>query len=137
MGSRDASKPTDIDRHVGKRIRLRRTLIGMSQEKLAQCLNITFQQVQKYEGGNNRVSASRLFDVAKIMDVPVGFFFDEMAAGVVQEQTPPEEDYLSRRETLELIRAYYKIEDPQLRKRIFELVKSASGAVETEKKKSA
>ncbi len=128
--------PNPIDIHVGSRIRLRRTLLGMSQEKLAEAIGLTFQQVQKYERGANRVGSSRLFDLSRVLNVPVAYFFDEMAPGV-QEKTPSklmglatpstpkyEPDPMARRETLELVRAYYKIAEPAVRKRIFELTKS-------------
>jgi len=142
---RMASKgfPNPIDVHVGNRIRLRRTLLGISQTTLAEALGLTFQQVQKYESGANRVSSSRLYDVARILDVPLSYFFEEMSAGV-SAQTPSElmrtkqrpenlqeKDPLARRETLEFVRAYYKIEDPAVRKRVFELTKAvAKGAAE-------
>ena len=141
---RMASKgfPNPIDVHVGNRIRLRRTLLGISQTTLAEGLGLTFQQVQKYERGANRVSSSRLFDTARVLDVPLSYFFDEMAAGL-QEQTPSklmiskklpkvdhEPDPLARRETLELVRAYYKIEDLAVRKRVFELTKAVAKAID-------
>jgi transcriptional regulator with XRE-family HTH domain len=137
---RMASKgfPNPIDVHVGARIRLRRTLLGISQTKLAEPIGLTFQQVQKYESGANRVSSSRLYDAARILDVPLSYFFDEMPAGV-SAQTPsvlmrtkrrpdidPEKDPLARRETLEFVRAYYKIADPAVRKRVFELTKAVA-----------
>jgi len=135
--------PNPIDVHVGSRIRLRRTLLGMSQERLAEAMGLTFQQVQKYEKGANRVSSSRLYDLARILDVPLSYFFEQMSAGV-SAQTPSalmrtktrlendhEQDRLARRETLELVRAYYKIGDPAVRKRVFELTKAvAKGAAE-------
>jgi transcriptional regulator with XRE-family HTH domain len=140
---RMASKgfPNPIDVHVGSRIRLRRTLLGISQERLADAIGLTFQQVQKYEKGANRVSSSRLVDLANALDVAVPYFFDEMSAGV-SAQTPSElmrtkqrpeidqeQDPLAKRETLEFVRAYYKIEDPAVRKRVFELTKAvAKGA---------
>ncbi len=125
------SKPNLIDIHVGGRVRLRRTLLGMSQEKLAQPLGLTFQQIQKYERGANRIGSSRLFKLSQILDVPVSFFFD----GMTEETTttggaaPPEDpscpDTLTKRETLELVRAYYRIPDERLRRKVFELVKAA------------
>src|ERR1700757_1455901 len=78
MGSDRETRPSPIDIHVGSRIRLRRTLLGMSQERLGESLSLTFQQVQKYERGLNRVGASRLFDLSRVLDVPVSFFFDDM-----------------------------------------------------------
>jgi transcriptional regulator with XRE-family HTH domain len=132
-------RPSPIDVHVGGRVRLRRTLMGMSQERLGEALGLTFQQVQKYERGVNRIGASRLFDLARVLDVPIGFFFDDMpdgvggtasglprrsAAGFADAQDSFEDDALHRRETLELVRAYYRITDPAVRKRVFDLIKS-------------
>jgi transcriptional regulator with XRE-family HTH domain len=134
MASRGYPNPIDV--HVGSRIRLRRTLLGMSQEKLGEAIGLTFQQVQKYERGANRVGSSRLFDLARVLDVPVSYFFEDMSASVQEKSpsklmgvaAPPEPEYepdpMAKRETLELVRAYYKITDPQVRKRIFELTKS-------------
>ncbi len=127
-----------IDMHVGKRVRLRRTLLGMSQEQLGAELNITFQQVQKYERGVNRISASRLWDISQILDVPISYFFDDMSENtmrssprwvsrgdVMDAMTSQQlKDPMARRETLELVRAYYTIEKPAVRKRIAEMVKS-------------
>lgn len=138
---RMASKgfPNPIDVHVGARIRLRRTLLGISQTALAEMIGLTFQQVQKYEKGNNRVSSSRLVDVANALDVSLSYFFEEMSAGVkaqspaelVKTNKRPEFDEkndppMARRETLELVRAYYKIQDPAVRKRLRELVGAVS-----------
>ncbi|MBB4211101.1 transcriptional regulator [Rhodothalassium salexigens] len=130
------ANPDPIDVHVGSRVRLRRTLLGMSQEKLGTALGLTFQQIQKYERGANRIGSSRLYRIARILEVPVSFFFDDMPEQIVTTQPglaeePPEPfetDYLSRRETLELVRAYYRIEDPKLRKRFFELLRSVAYA---------
>ena len=128
--------PNPIDVHVGGRVRLRRTLLGMSQEKLAEAIGLTFQQVQKYERGANRIGSSRLFDLARILDVPVSYFFEDMSATVAArtpsrlrglgeaKPEPFEPDPMAKRETLELVRAYYRIIDPQVRKRIFELTKA-------------
>lgn len=124
--------PNPVDVHVGTRIRQRRTLLGMSQEKLGKAVNLTFQQIQKYERGANRVGASRLFQLSRILDVPVSYFFDEMTGAVenIERNDQETEDYksdpLSRRETLELVRAYYRIDNVRVRKRIFELVKSVA-----------
>lgn len=128
------SHPNPVDVHVGSRVRLRRTLLGMSQEKLGKAVSLTFQQIQKYERGANRIGSSRLYQLATILDVPVSFFFDGVedrldraAAGVAEsDQATFESDQFSRRETLELVRAYYRITDPTVRKKIFELVKSVS-----------
>lgn len=120
------SSPDPVDIHVGARVRLRRTLLGMSQEKLGKALGLTFQQVQKYERGANRIGSSRLFQLSKILDVSVSFFFDEMTTDTTKKADGMAEgnkqvfevDKLSRRETLELVRAYYKITDPSVRKKI-------------------
>lgn len=130
------STPDPVDVHVGSRVRLRRTLLGMSQEKLGQALGLTFQQVQKYERGANRIGSSRLYQLSQILDVPISFFFDDMAMeagspapGLAQPPSPPFEDqHLIKRETLELVRAYYRITDPGIRKRIFDLVKAVAAA---------
>ncbi len=135
--------PNPIDVHVGSRVRLRRTLLGMSQEKLGQAIGLTFQQVQKYERGANRIGASRLFDLSRVLDVPVSFFFDDMPPEVAktpaQKYFTPDEvpdtqevDPLAKRETLELVRAYYKVVDPQVRKRVFELVKALANAADSD-----
>ncbi len=138
VGSDREGRPSPIDVHVGSRIRLRRTLMGMSQERLGEALGLTFQQVQKYERGVNRVGASRLFDLSRVLDVPISFFFDDMpdslagqvggtsrrGSGLSETQEGFGDDTLNRRETLELVRAYYRITDPSIRKRVFELIKS-------------
>ncbi|MBB6254911.1 helix-turn-helix domain-containing protein [Nitrospirillum iridis] len=129
-------KPNPIDVHVGSRVRLRRTLLGMSQEKLGEAIGLTFQQVQKYERGANRIGASRLFDLSRVLDVPVSFFFDDMAGDtpgdVVDEVLSPDmgfdADPMAKRETLELVRAYYRISDPAVRKRLFELTKAVANS---------
>lgn len=137
-------RPRPVDAHVGSRVRLRRTMLGMSQEKLGNAIGLTFQQVQKYERGTNRIGSSRLYELSKVLDVPVSFFFDDMppeieaTVGVHKpinfgEDGPVyEADTLAKRETLELVRAYYKIRSPKVRKRIFELTKSIARAEETE-----
>ncbi len=130
-----AANPKAVDAHVGSRVRLRRTLLGMSQEKLGQAVGLTFQQIQKYERGTNRIGSSRLYQFSQILDVPVSFFFDDMPAevagrapGLGEGSTDAfETDKLARRETLELVRAYYRIPDPGVRKRVFELVKAVAG----------
>ncbi len=157
--------PNPVDIHVGARLRFRRNLVGMSQEQLGRATGLTFQQIQKYERGANRMGASRLFQIARILDVPVSWFFDEMSQGVVesprlrgfgesgqknlpgaparpgpeaelsqiQAQTASsttrgsaDADLLQRRETLELIRAYYRITDANQRRKVFDLIKSMS-----------
>jgi transcriptional regulator with XRE-family HTH domain len=139
-----ADKPNPIDIHVGHRLRLRRTLLGMSQERLAHLLGLTFQQIQKYERGVNRIGSSRLYELGQILHVPVSFFFDAMpesddraqallapglAPGLAEEAATFTFDddrglALDKRETLELVRAYNRIPDPAVRKRLFELAKA-------------
>lgn len=133
---RRTGKPNPVDVHVGSRVRLRRTLLGLSQEKLGDALGLTFQQVQKYERGANRIGASRLFDLSRVLDVPVSFFFDDMTPEATERKPVVEIDIdemsqngfdvdpMARRETLELVRAYYRIKDPLVRKRVFELAKA-------------
>lgn len=129
-----------IDVHVGNRIRLRRQLLGLSQEKLAEMLGLTFQQVQKYERGMNRVGASRLWDIGKVLSVPVNFFYEDMDEEVAKQSprmfslpdstplTLAEEtenfdvDPMHRQETIELVKAYYKIPNRQAAKHMFELI---------------
>src|ERR1700761_7379014 len=108
--------PNPIDVHVGSRVRLRRTLLGMSQEKLGEAIGLTFQQVQKYERGANRIGASRLWDLSGVLDCPVSFFFEEMDTSAASQQKKTDipantdiGDPMSRRETLDLVRAYYRI----------------------------
>ncbi len=121
--------PDPVDVHVGKRLRQRRTLLGMSQEKLAQAFGVSFQQVQKYERGANRISASRLYLLTKILDVPVTYFFEGLPtvtptqADTEAADTP---DRMTSRETLELVRAYYRISDPVVRKRLVDLARALS-----------
>ncbi len=131
-----APDPTEVDTHVGARIKLRRSLLGFSQEKLGERLGLTFQQIQKYERGVNRVSASRLHDLGRVLDVPVSFFFDGMGGGAgvsaagasgfaeAQDAFGLSSDVLSRKETLDLIGAYWRITDPDQRRRVLDLVKS-------------
>ena len=132
-------KPNPVDVHVGSRVRLRRTLLGLSQEKLGEAIGLTFQQVQKYERGANRIGASRLFDLSRVLDVPIGYFFedmsDEVAArsprqirGLAQVPAAYEPDPMAKRETLELVRAYYRIRAPKVRKRLFEMTKALAAA---------
>lgn len=136
--------PRPVDIHVGRRVRLRRTLLGLSQEKLGDAVGLTFQQIQKYERGANRIGSSRLFELSRILDVPVSFFFDDMPEEIKaregrvggglsdQAQVTFEPDPLARRETLELVRAYYRITDSKVRKRLFELAKALANASDSE-----
>jgi transcriptional regulator with XRE-family HTH domain len=143
-GRRKSDRPHPIDVHVGSRVRLRRNMLGLSQEKLGEAIGLTFQQVQKYERGANRIGASRLLELSRVLDVPVSFFFDDtdpvrapaIPAGF--EEAPQEgfdSDPMRKRETIELIGAYYDIENTAVRRRLFDLAKAlaagASSAAET------
>ena len=114
-----------VDVHVGKRIRHRRWMIGMTQQQLADKVGIKFQQIQKYETGMNRVSASRLWDIAQAVDVPVSFFFEGLHEGQVVD--PIAGDILADKEALQLVRAYYAMPAAQ-RRQIFELARVLSDA---------
>lgn len=115
-----------VDVHVGKRIRHRRWMIGMTQQQLAERVGIKFQQIQKYETGMNRVSASRLWDIAQVVDVPVSFFFEGLTEGQTDKQDV-EGDILADKEALQLVRAYYAMPEAQ-RRQIFELARVLSDA---------
>ncbi len=129
--SDNVKKPNPIDIHVGSRVRLRRTMLGQSQEKLGNALGITFQQIQKYEKGANRIGASRLQQIANVLTVPVAFFFEDAPSGTQSVTGMGEEnsttyvvDFLSSSEGLQLNRAFVKISDPKVRRKIVDLVKS-------------
>jgi transcriptional regulator with XRE-family HTH domain len=132
---RSRGEPDPVDVHVGSRIRLRRILLGKSQEAVATQIGVSFQQLQKYESGANRVSASRLFDLAHILRVPISFFFEEMP----QDLSPSEdsgigtladfgegtsEHVMNNRMTLDLIRDFYRIEDPRQRRCVLDLIRA-------------
>lgn len=137
--------PNPVDRHVGSRVRMRRILLGMSQEKLGEALGLTFQQVQKYEKGTNRIGASRLQQISKTLNVPPAFFFDGAPAldegangahvqtGVAED--PPSStfvfDFIATAEGLALNKAFARIQDPKVRKRIIDLVSSLAGDEES------
>ena len=116
-----------VDVHVGKRVRHRRWLIGMTQQQLAQQVGIKFQQIQKYETGANRISASRLWDIAEALDVPVSFFFEGLEetqkSGSEKKSVPA--DLMGDKEALDLVRSYYAIPENQ-RRRLFELARVLS-----------
>lgn len=132
-GRQKSDKPNPVDVQVGARVRLRRNMLGLSQEKLGEAIGLTFQQVQKYERGANRIGASRLHELSRVLDVPVSFFFDDtdpvrapaIPGGFAE---PPveafESDPLRRRESVELIEAYYTIDDAAVRRRLFDLAKA-------------
>ena len=139
-GRTPTGQPNPIDVHVGNRIRLRRTLLGLSQEKLASLLGLTFQQVQKYERGMNRVGASRLWDIGKVLEVPIEFFYEDMDSNVAkqsprtfslpddklnfleEEQATFDSDPMNRQETIELVKAYYKIPNRKAAKHLYDLI---------------
>lgn len=132
-----------IDLHVGNRLRTRRTLLGLSQTVLAEAIGLTFQQVQKYERGANRISASRLYDLSQVLGVDMAYFFDEMDQAT-KKASPAQvgrrksaqssktdignDDPLHKRETLELVRAYYRISDPGIRTQLRKLIESTATA---------
>jgi transcriptional regulator with XRE-family HTH domain len=126
-------KANPIDAQVGNRVRIRRMLIGMSQERLGDLLGLTFQQVQKYEKGVNRIGAGRLFEIARILGVPIDFFYDGVAAATEGrgETAPPVMEFVSSGEGLQLSLAFMKIKDPKVRKRVLDLVKSLADEEET------
>ena len=143
-GRIDDNLPNPVDIHVGKRIRLRRTILHITQQQMAEMLGLTFQQVQKYEKGMNRVGASRLWDISRVLEVPMDFFFEDMDASVAS-QSPRminrplsgadfvgenhkglEIDPMKKEETLKLIRAYYKITNRAIAKQMFDLMISLS-----------
>lgn len=132
---RGSRRANPIDVHVGGRVRLRRMLLGMSQEKLGEHLGLTFQQIQKYEKGINRIGASRLFDLSQVLGVPVQFFYEELAiagsAGAQGFGERPAENYavefLGSREGLELNKAFARITDPRVRRSIVDLVRAFAG----------
>lgn len=130
-------RPTPVDGHVGSRIRARRLILGMSQQKLAAALGISFQQLQKNERGSNRIACSRLVDLSKALDVPVQFFFDEMPTAIQKiargERFKPlstenvDLNQMATAETLKLVRAYYAIKSPRVRKQVMELARALDG----------
>ena len=129
-------RSTPIDGYVGSRVRQRRLLLGMSQETLGKALGITFQQIQKYEHGSNRIGASRLFTLSKVLNVPIAFFFEDMpkalvaagskAKGLSKTPAPFETDPMATSETAKLVRAYYGIEDETKRRKLLMLIRSMS-----------
>lgn len=112
-----------VDAHVGKRIRHRRWMVGMTQQQLAEKVGIKFQQIQKYETGMNRVSASRLWDIAEALSVPISFFFDGLAGAEPQVAG----DLMGDKEAAELVRSYFAIPEQQ-RRRLFDLARVLSDA---------
>ncbi len=134
---KQVSRSGPIDIHVGSRLRLRRHLLGLTLQTLAKAVGVTYQQLQKYERGVNRIGAGRLFNLSRVLDVPVSFFFEDLspaAAGAGKKrrargfsEAPAaalDSDVLNKRETGELIRAYYRVKDPRLRKRVLDLLQA-------------
>jgi transcriptional regulator with XRE-family HTH domain len=129
-------KPDQIDVHVGTRVRYRRMIIGMSQEKLGERMNLTFQQIQKYEKGTNRIGASRLYQLSKILDVPIDYFFEDASlpqANLASMNTrsfhEPDQDgyfldFVNSRDGMELNKAFARIQDPKVKRRLIELVRT-------------
>lgn len=155
-GRVDDNEPNPVDKHVGQRIRLRRTILHITQQQMAEMLGLTFQQIQKYEKGMNRVGASRLWDISRVLEVPMDFFFDDMDVGVAQKsprmlnsidngsyfaenKQTLSDDPMKRAETLELVRAYYKIPNRVIAKNLFNLIvalsKSTAGMAQVDKDK--
>jgi transcriptional regulator with XRE-family HTH domain len=128
--------PNPVDKHVGARLKLRRMVLGMSQEKLGEALGVTFQQIQKYEKGANRIGASRLQLAAKILGVPVNFFFEGDAPegahpGFADEASPFLHDTAASAEARQLIAAFQRIREPELRRRVLDLVEAMAGPAPT------
>ncbi len=139
--------PHPIDKHVGSRIRMRRALLGVTQQRLADDLGITFQQVQKYERGTNRIGSSRLYEIRRILEVPSSYFFEgaapgtpaRLAFGLAEEDLPfafeglapappaPRRTLVDERETLEMVRAFKRIRDPLVRRRLYDLARTLAG----------
>ena len=137
--SSQKKQPHPVDIHVGSRVRLRRIFLGYSQEKLAHALGLTFQQIQKYERGANRISSSKLFELSRLLDVPVGFFFEgaeealdgnspqpsgASGAQATGDHLTEHPDFMTKRETLQLVSSYYKIVDPNVRHEVLSLLKA-------------
>jgi transcriptional regulator with XRE-family HTH domain len=133
----NSRRANPVDKHVGERVRMRRMLLGMSQERLGEHLGLTFQQVQKYEKGVNRIGASRLFDLAQVLGVPIQYFYESMSAatsghlGVPGFADKPGDtyvaDFLSSRDSVELNKAFARITDPRIRRSIVDMVRSIAG----------
>ena len=120
--------PNPIDRHVGSRVRMRRMLVGMSQEKLGEALGLTFQQVQKYEKGTNRIGASRLHRIASVLGVPIEFFYEgaplgsAALTGFAESSSTYVSDFLSTSEGVHLVKAFLAIKDSKIRRKVVELM---------------
>jgi transcriptional regulator with XRE-family HTH domain len=123
--------PSPVDVHVGSRLKMRRHLLGISQTDLGDAVGLTFQQIQKYEKGSNRMGSSRLYEFTKILDVPISFFFDDMPTDLKHDGdlvAVEDDNELNRQETKELVKAYYRIPNPKVRAKLFETVKTIAKA---------
>jgi transcriptional regulator with XRE-family HTH domain len=126
-------EPNFVDKHVGSRVRMRRMLVGMSQEKLGEALGITFQQVQKYEKGTNRISASRLQQIASVLGVTISFFYEGLPAeveggGFAEESSPAfVMDFMASQDGLQLMESFMRIKNPRVRRTIVDHVKALAG----------
>jgi transcriptional regulator with XRE-family HTH domain len=141
------TSPHPVDLHVGTQLKSRRTILGMSQHKLAEIVDITFQQIQKYERGANRISASRLFQISRALDVPISYFFDNFGDNSFNkkilacsmsdndqelyqgEDNPDGDDLINNRETLKLLKQYYSIKDPKIRNDIYTMVRNMASTL--------
>lgn len=123
--------PHSVDIHVGQRLRLRRSMMGLSQEQLGSATGITFQQVQKYERGINRMGASRLYEFSKILSTPISYFFEGYADGtrsaVAESAATYEAEGHTSKDTMSLVRAYNEIKSPKVRRQVLQLAKSLAG----------
>mgnify|MGYP003431162503 CR=1 FL=1 len=135
----NSRRANPIDKHVGERVRMRRMLLGMSQERLGEQLGLTFQQVQKYEKGVNRIGAGRLFDLSHVLGVPIQFFYEDAPTyqiegashGGFAEKSPGETelvDFMATREGLELNKAFVRVTDARVRRSLIELIRSLADA---------
>ncbi|MBL4739620.1 MAG: helix-turn-helix transcriptional regulator [Sneathiella sp.] len=123
-------KPNKIDAYVGKRVRMQRTILGLSQVELSERVGLTFQQIQKYEQGDNRIGSSRLYDLSQALSVPITFFFEDFEQAALKEDNlRVKKDPAARRETLELVRAFNKIKDNEVKTAILELIAELSQEV--------
>ena len=132
-----------VDIHVGKKLRSRRTILGLSQEEIGTAVGITFQQIQKYERGLNRIGSSRLYEFTRLLGVSVSYFFEDIepttkalnggSSALAEESTPFEHEVADNKEVLALVRAYYGISSPQVRKKMLSLIKSLSDSKESDK----
>lgn len=130
--------PTSVDEHIGQRVQLRRTMMGLSQKDLAKICGVTFQQIQKYETAGNRISASRLFELSTALETPVSFFFaglpgnmptENRSGRVLRVSEQKDDDPLSKNESLELIKQYWKLPNDDQRKMVMKMLRALNGAV--------